>query len=142
MNSYKLSLLKLRNFDSEFVFSATSSGGPGGQHANRRSTKIELRFHIGDSEKLNDTEKKIITGKLHHRITKDGFLILSVQSSRSALRNKLKAKRKFFELIAEALTPQKKRKAPKKPKSYHRKRLDKKKKKSEKKQRRKNDKLQ
>jgi ribosome-associated protein len=38
--------LKQRNFEYEFIFSASRSGGPGGQNVNKVSSKVELRFNI------------------------------------------------------------------------------------------------
>ena len=139
--SYKEYLLKLRDFESEFEIFASSSSGPGGQHANRRSTKIELRFNLEKTEQLNETEKKQIREKLYNRLTKDGYLIVTSQDTRSAFRNKLRAKKKFYELITEVLHQEKERKETKKPKSYHRKRLEYKKQKSEKKGRRNDDRV-
>jgi ribosome-associated protein len=141
MQSLSESFLKMRDFEKEFEFSAASSGGPGGQHANRRSTKIELRFHVESSGQLSDSEKQIILQKLSSHINNDGYLLIVSQETRSALRNRLRCKQKFYSLLAQALTPEKKRKKTKKPRSYHRKRLEKKKQKGEKKQRRKDDRL-
>ena len=48
-----------RDFQDEFVFQASRSGGPGGQNVNKVSTKVELRFHVVNSALLNDEEKAI-----------------------------------------------------------------------------------
>jgi ribosome-associated protein len=141
MQSLLESFLKMRDFEKEFDFSAVSAGGPGGQHANRRSTKTELRFHVESSEHLSDSEKQIILQKLSSHINNAGYLIIVSQETRSALRNRLRCKQKFYSLLSEALTPEKPRKKTRKPRSYHRKRLEKKKQKAEKKQRRKGDRL-
>jgi ribosome-associated protein len=99
-----------RDFSEEFVFSATRSSGPGGQHVNKVSTRIELRFDVRGSKLLCDEEKEIILDKLANRISKDGILILVSQTERSQYDNKLKAIEKFYLLIRKALTPVKKRK--------------------------------
>ncbi len=140
MTSYLEILLKTRGFEKEFRFSASSSSGPGGQHVNKRATKIELRFSIETSECLSEVEKNSIKTKLSNFINNEGELIIVSQETRSALRNRLRCKQKFYELLSEALIPEKKRKIKGKPASYHRKRLEIKKQKSDKKRRRHDDK--
>ena len=49
--------LKERDFESEFVFTATRSGGPGGQNVNKVNTKVELRFNIKATLLLSEEEK-------------------------------------------------------------------------------------
>ena len=134
--------LKMRGFDSELEFSSAMSSGPGGQHANRRSTKIILRFKPGQSELLSEAEKIKVQQKLSHFINKEGYLQVVSQETRSALRNRRRCKQKFYALLAEALRPEKKRKRTRKPRSYHRKRLEDKKQQSEKKQRRRDDRIE
>jgi ribosome-associated protein len=99
-----------RDFSEEFVFNATRSSGPGGQHVNKVSTRIELRFDVTGSKLLRDEEKEIILDKLANRIYKDGKLLLVSQTERSQYDNKLKAIEKFNLLVRKALTPVKKRK--------------------------------
>ena len=67
-------MLNERNFESELAFSASRSGGPGGQHVNKVSTRIELRFDINASRLLLEEEKEIIREKLANRINKRGGL--------------------------------------------------------------------
>ena len=126
-----------RDFSKEFKFSASRSGGPGGQNVNKVSSKIELRFNINESCVLTDEEKEIIISKLATRINNDGELVIVSQSERSQLGNKEKAIEKFYNLVGKALRPVKKRKPTKPSKASQEKRLDKKKVNSERKQRRK-----
>jgi len=99
-----------RDFSEEFVFNATRSSGPGGQHVNKVSTRIELRFDVTGSKLLRDEEKEIILDKLANRISKDGKLQLVSQTERSQYDNKLKAIEKFNLLVRKALAPVRKRK--------------------------------
>ncbi len=122
-----------RDFSKEFKFSASRSGGPGGQNVNKVSSKIELRFNINESCVLTDEEKEIIIDKLATRINNDGALIIVSQSERSQLGNKEKAVEKFYTLISKALTTPKKRKPTKVPFKAKAKRLEDKRQKSEKK---------
>jgi ribosome-associated protein len=103
--------LKYRNFESEFVFSTSRSGGPGGQNVNKVSTKVELRFSINSTLLLSETEKEMIFKKLKNKINKEGELLLVSQSERTQLRNKEVVTEKFYDLVAKALTvPLKRRK--------------------------------
>ena len=124
-------------FESELVFSASRSSGPGGQHVNKTSTKVELRFNIPNSALLTDEEKEILLNKLRNKINSDGELIIVSQESRSQLKNKEATLTKFYELIEKALTPEKKRKPTKPTKAAKEKRLEEKRIQSKKKEQRK-----
>jgi ribosome-associated protein len=96
--------LKMRNFEDEFVFSASRSSGPGGQNINKVNTRIELRFSIKRTLLLSDSEKDLILRKLANKINNEGELILSAQSERTQLMNKREVTGKFYRLLAKALT--------------------------------------
>jgi ribosome-associated protein len=113
-----------RNFQDEFVFQASRSGGPGGQNVNKVSSKVELRFHIANSALLNDEEKTIIAEKLINKINNLGELILVSQTERSQLQNKEKVIEKFYYIINKVLTPRKKRLNTKPTKASIEKRLE------------------
>lgn len=129
--------LQSRGLEEEMKFSASRSSGAGGQNVNKVNTKVELRFHIRDSQVLTEDEKTIISQKLATRISNDGYLITSSQTERSQIKNKGIAIHKLFELLSKALTPRKKRK-PTSPSGISKeKRLQSKRKLSEKKELRK-----
>jgi ribosome-associated protein len=117
-------ILKGRDFSQEFIFSASRSSGPGGQHVNKVSTKVELRFHIMNSAILNMEEKNLLREKLGNRITNEGELVLVSQTERSQLKNKEAVIEKFYRLLARALTPRKKRKTTYPPLESVEKRLE------------------
>jgi len=112
-----------RDFSGELIFKSSRSSGPGGQHVNKTSTKVELRFDVNNSELLTPEEKILIFQKLSNRISQDGILIISSQESRSQLENKAITINKFYLLITEALTPKKMRKVTKPTKASKEKRL-------------------
>ena len=95
--------LKDRNIESEMVFTASRSSGPGGQNVNKVSTRVELRFNIVKSLLLSDDEKQLIIKKLSRHINSVGELIIVSQSERTQLKNKKKAIDKFFSLLSKAL---------------------------------------
>jgi len=126
--------MRLPDLSAELKFSTTRSGGKGGQHVNKVSSRVDLAFHIRDSQLLSEAQKTLLEEKLASRITKEGLLKLSEQSDRSQHENKARVIKKFYELLQRALTPKKKRVKTKLPKSVKEKRLKSKKVKSEKKQ--------
>lgn len=101
--------LRQMGLERELNFSASRSSGPGGQNVNKVNTKIELRFNVGASSILSLAQKEIIILRLKNRISSDGELIIVSQAGRSQLENRTKAVEKFFFLLAQALTPAKKR---------------------------------
>jgi ribosome-associated protein len=103
--------LKIRNFESELLFTASRSSGPGGQNVNKLSTKVELRFNLLSTNLLSAPEKQLAFQKLKNKINKEGELFLVSQSERTQLMNKQAVIEKFFKLISVALTIQTKRRA-------------------------------
>jgi len=98
-----------KQLETEIVFSATRSSGPGGQNVNKVNTRVELRFSVINSIIFSDEEKARISLKLKNRINSEGELLITSQIARTQLDNKEKALEKFFDLIEKALTIQKKR---------------------------------
>jgi len=91
------------------TFSASRSGGPGGQNVNKVNTKIEVRLVIQACDCFSEKQKQLIRCKLKNRISNDDELVLFESSERSQLRNKEKVSKRLILLIQEALTPVKKR---------------------------------
>lgn len=112
----------------ELKFKAVRSGGAGGQHVNKVSSKIELTFDLGNSEGLSEEDKALLIQKLKSKLTKDNVLLLQCDESRSQHKNKEIAIDRFLNIISEGLIVQKPRKATRPSKSSIHKRLEKKKK--------------
>jgi ribosome-associated protein len=126
--------MKLPDLFPELQFKTSRSGGSGGQHVNKVSSKVLLEFDIAGSALLSDEQKEVLLVKLVNRLNKDGILQLTEQTKRSQHENKEGVIKKFYALLQKTLTPVKKRKPTKTPKSVKEKRLTDKKKASEKKQ--------
>ena len=105
----KLTEAQKKLVETEIVFSATRSSGPGGQNVNKVNSRVELRFSVLNSTVFSDDEKARISLKLKNRINSEGEMVLTSQTGRSQLDNKEKAIEKFFEILEKALTIQKKR---------------------------------
>ncbi|MBT8295442.1 MAG: aminoacyl-tRNA hydrolase [Gramella sp.] len=116
---------------SELDYKAVRSSGPGGQHANKTSTKVELSFDIENSEALSEKEKLRIAKKLAGRINKEGVLKMSSEDSRSQHTNKEIVTQNFLLQLKDTLKRPKPRKKTRPTKASKLKRLESKKKKSE-----------
>ena len=99
----------------EIVYRATRSSGPGGQHVNKTSTRVELYWDLEASEALSKIEKERLRVSLAKLLNKDGQLVVTASPTRSQLRNKQAAEKKFIQLLEKALIVPKKRKAPRGP---------------------------
>jgi ribosome-associated protein len=129
-------ILKI-NFRPELIFTASRSSGPGGQHVNKVSTKVELRFNILQSRILNEEQKQILLIKLKRKLTSEGELIIISQESRSQIKNRENALEKFYLLIQKVFKPAIKRISTRPTMGSKEKRLEQKKKLSVKKETRK-----
>lgn len=95
---------------SELSFRASRSGGPGGQHVNTSSTRIELWWDAAGSPSLNADQRTLMMERMGNRLTEDGLLRLVAGSTRSQAQNKEETIDRFRQLLAKALTPVKRRK--------------------------------
>ena len=94
----------------ELTYRATRSGGPGGQHVNTSSTRVELAWDVGATPSLTDEQRARLLEKLANRINGEGVLLLAASEHRSQHQNKEAVTARFVELVREALVIPKKRK--------------------------------
>ena len=92
----------------EIAFRATRAGGPGGQHVNKTSSAIQLRFDIRASS-LPEFYKRRLLALRDHRITRDGVILIRADESRSQAANREAALERLRELIRRAGITRKKR---------------------------------
>lgn len=112
---------------SEVEFRASRSGGPGGQHANRTASRIQLRWNVRAAPSLSEGRRELLLSRLSNRIDQDGVLQLTVDSHRSQHRNREEAVERLADLVREALRPRKKRKKTRRTRSSNERRLKQKK---------------
>jgi ribosome-associated protein len=96
--------------ESELVFQASRSSGPGGQNVNKLNTRIVVLFHVPGSTSLSDEQKRQVLSKLATRVDKEGVLRVASQKHRSQEANRRAAVARLQELIWEALKPRPARK--------------------------------
>ena len=108
---------------SELQLKAVRSSGAGGQNVNKVASKVELTFSLDDSLGLSDEEKYLLKQTIASRLTKDNFLLLQCDESRSQHKNKTLVIERFFKVIEEGLVVPKQRKPTKVPKQVKIKRL-------------------
>ena len=126
---------------SELTYRASRSGGPGGQHVNKTSTRIELTWSVATTRALGPELRARALERLATRLDSEGVLRLVSDRTRSQLLNKEDVTERFVELLRAALTLPKARKATKLSKAVKARRLDAKRRHGEKKadRRRRND---
>lgn len=117
--------------ESELDFRATRSGGPGGQHANTSSTRIELTWDVTASPSLSERRRALLLSRLANRIDSAGVLRLVSDTHRSQHRNREDVKERFAALLADALRTPAKRKPTRPPRASKERRLREKKRRSD-----------
>ena len=113
--------MDVESIRSEIAFRFSRSSGPGGQHAQKSSTRVEALFDVEDSPGLTDAERKRV-------LTKLGPVVRAVaQDERSQLRNRELATERILEQLREAVKVRRKRKPTKPTAASRERRLDEKK---------------
>ena len=96
--------------DQEVTITAIRAQGAGGQHVNKTSTAIHLRFDIRASS-LPEYYKERLLAASHHLITPDGMVVIKAQEYRSQEMNREAAVARLISLIKELTAEQKSRRA-------------------------------
>ncbi|HXX75302.1 MAG TPA: alternative ribosome rescue aminoacyl-tRNA hydrolase ArfB [Nitrospiraceae bacterium] len=109
--------------DSEIDIHAVRSQGAGGQHVNKVSSAVHLRFDIGASS-LPSLYKEELLKLKDRRISEDGVITIKAQSYRSQDQNRADALTRLQALLQSVAVPRKKRKVTKPTKSSQNRRLE------------------
>lgn len=107
----------------ELDFRASRSGGPGGQHVNTTSSKVELTWSVAGSPSLSEAQRERIRDKLANRIDGDGVLHLTASEHRSQHQNRDAVVERFAGLLRAALHVPKTRKKTRPPRASREQRL-------------------
>jgi len=114
----------------ELVETFSPSGGPGGQHANKAATRVELRFSVEHSSVLRPEQKRRVIARL------GAELRVVADDERSQARNRDIARARLADSLREALIPPRRRVKTKPSRGSKERRLKSKRETSEKKQQR------
>ena len=117
----------------ELTYRATRSGGPGGQHVNTSSTRIELLWDLSHSRAVNDEQRERLRSKLAPRLDSDGMVRVVASDSRSQQQNRVAADTRLAALVRHALHVPKKRRKTRPPAAAKERRIKAKKLRSERK---------
>jgi ribosome-associated protein len=102
-----MAAMDVESIRSEIAFRFSRSSGPGGQHAQKSSTRAEALFDVEESTGLTAAERARVLAKL-------GPVVRAVaQDERSQLRNRELATERIVEQLREATKVRRRRKATK-----------------------------
>lgn len=104
--------------DAELEVRFTPSGGPGGQHANRSNTRVELMWDIAASAVLDESTRARLVARLGESVR------VVVDDERSQLRNRELANERLRARLLSALHQEKPRRKTRPSRSSQRKRVD------------------
>jgi ribosome-associated protein len=124
---------------SELSFRASRAGGPGGQHVNTSSTRVELLWNVEDSRSLSGEQRARLREKLDSRLDAQGNVRVVASAFRSQSRNREDAEERLATLVRRALVVPKVRKKTRPSRAAKEKRLQSKRRLSTKKRDRRSD---
>ena len=100
--------MDVESIRSEIAFRFSRSSGPGGQHAQKSSTRVEALFDVEESDGLSAAERRRVLERI-------GPVVRAIaQDERSQLRNRELATERIVEQLREAVKVRRRRR-PTKP---------------------------
>jgi ribosome-associated protein len=110
--------------DAELTIRATRARGPGGQHVNKASTRVEVVWDVGRSTALSDAQRARLFATLAPKLDGRGRIRVAADASRSQRRNLDAAVARLHEIVREALRVPKPRRATRPTKAAVERRLE------------------
>lgn len=120
--------------DDEIEESFIRSSGPGGQHVNKTSTGVQLRFDVAGSPSLPGGVRVRLMAMAGSRLTSEGVLVITATNFRSQKGNREEALNRLLEMIRAAAVPPRRRQKTRPSKAAKARRLEGKRQRSERKQ--------
>jgi ribosome-associated protein len=111
----------------EFRYRVSRSSGPGGQHVNTSSTRVEVLWDFERSLALDDAGRARLRKKLASRIDADGNLRVVAGERRSQRQNRASAEERLAALVRRAIVPAKPRRPTRPSRAAREERLNEKK---------------
>jgi ribosome-associated protein len=96
---------RIQLLDDELQVRAVRASGPGGQHVNKVSTAVELRFDVRGSPSLPEDVRARLYRLAGSRLTLEGVIVLVAQTRRSQEMNRQEAVERLLDLIRKAAEP-------------------------------------
>lgn len=123
----------------ELQMRASRAGGPGGQHVNTSSTRIELLWDLTHSRAVSEEVRARLLTKLAARLDADGMVRVVASDRRSQAQNREAAEARLMEVVRQALVVPKRRRPTRPTAASRKKRLEEKRKRGERKRDRRKD---
>jgi ribosome-associated protein len=114
----------------ELVFRASRASGPGGQHVNKTSSRIEVLWDVARSRALDPPRRARLLERLGSRLDADGVVRVVAGERRSQRQNRLAAAVRLQALVDAALHDPPPRKRTRPPKRARERRLEQKRRRS------------
>lgn len=114
----------------ELTVRASRAGGPGGQHVNTSSTRVEVAWRARTSNALSDADRARLELRLASKLDSSGELHVVAADTRSQTQNRNLALTRLAQLVRDALVVPKVRRATKPSRGQKLARLDEKKRRS------------
>lgn len=107
----------------ELTVAFARSGGSGGQNVNKVSSKVDLRWHPGESAVLHPDDRTWLLEKLGPKLSGDGALIVTSTLTRDQIKNREDALSKLALIVRAALIRPKRRRETKPSRGAKRRRV-------------------
>ena len=116
--------------ENEIEYQAIRAGGPGGQHVNKTSSAVHLRFDLHGSS-LPEIWRERLLKLQDRRISSDGVIVIKASSYRSQDKNRGDAQQRLLELIQSVMNTPRKRRPTRPSRGARQRRMDAKKQRSQ-----------